>query len=132
MKARPIKMVKRKNGIGSKRIQCSPDEATHIELKFPLEHIYVDWDYFGTIEREYPLLYVIIPIQTKGTREGTGNWTWNGSVEKPTIRPSILRTKKFAGKEYRCHCWVNDGKVKFLSDCSHDKANEIIDLLDIE
>jgi len=31
-----------------------------------------------------------VPVQIKGTREGTGNWTWNGDVDYPTLKPSLL------------------------------------------
>lgn len=129
MKAKPLKIE------NQQFIQCSIDEATHVELKFPLEHIYVDWNYFGEIERAYPLVKRILPIILKGTRDNHYRgavWSWNGDIEKPTLKPSILTYPKFAGQEFRCHSFVNDGQVKFLSDCSHDNANKTLELLDIE
>ena len=38
---------------------------------------------------EYPLE---LPVITSGRREGTNRWTWNGDLEKPTLRPSIKTT----------------------------------------
>jgi hypothetical protein len=67
-------------------------------------------------------------VITHGTREGTGCWTWNGSIDAPTLRPSVLTT----GHDFRCHSWINDGKVQFLSDCSHEYAGSTLDLLKVE
>lgn len=41
---------------------------------------------------------------------------------------------KLEGSTYNivCHTWINDGKVQFLSDCSHEFAGQTLDLLDVE
>jgi Family of unknown function (DUF6527) len=81
-----------------------------------------------------------------GRRDGTPNWTWNGSLEKPTVRPSVLTrgtvpiTDEQAVRIMNgenivpvptvCHCWINDGKVQFLGDSTHEHANKIVDLID--
>jgi hypothetical protein len=57
-------------------------------------------------------------------------WDWNKSLEKPTIRPSILVTKP-NNNTYRCHSFITDGKIQFLSDCSHDLKGKTVDLEDI-
>lgn len=82
-----------------------------------------------------PLKKRIIPVQVKGTREGTPCWTWNGSLDAPTLKPSILTT--FDGidadgcaKRVLCHSFVNDGMVQFLSDCTHALAGQIVPLED--
>lgn len=72
---------------------------------------------------------------------GTGNgerWTWNNDVNKPTFRPSIKVTwpanpnAKEEFKEWRteriCHSFVTDGKIQFLSDCTHELANQTVPL----
>ena len=106
MKAKAYKLVP-----GEGYVPCSAEEATHIELCLP-----------------GPLPTRILPVQTKGTRKGTPNWTWNGSLSEPTLKPSLLSRTD----EHCCHSFVNDGKVKFLNDCSHEHAGKTMDLLDVE
>lgn len=68
------------------------------------------------------------PFRIEG--EGRPKWTWNGDEEKPTFSPSML---VWASRpEYRCHSFVKDGKIRFLSDCHHDMKNTTVDLPDIE
>lgn len=81
---------------------------------------------------------------------GTGGgpeWGWNGSTSAPTFTPSILiRTGHYTGRgcwcEYdkahpddksgftcrQCHSFVRDGRIEFLSDCSHALAGKTVDL----
>ena len=73
-----------------------------------------------------------IPVITKGTRKGTGAWTWNGDLEKPTLRPS-LRTSYHNGKEMtEIHYWLNDGICDCLSDCKDSNSGKRIVLLELE
>ena len=114
MKARPIIIE------DGKFIDVSPEDATHIEIYIPS----------GYHERR------LLPVQIKGSRADTGNWTWNGDIEKPTLKPSILtQSGYFDGEKtipFRCHTFVNDGMVKFLNDCTHDNRGKDIELLDIK
>jgi hypothetical protein len=69
-----------------------------------------------------------LPVITKGTRKGTNAWTWNGDLEKPTIRPSV-RTKYYNGKEMtEIHYWLNDGVADCLGDCKDGNAGKKIEL----
>lgn len=106
MKAKPVKLVE-----GEGYVDCQADEATYLTLKFP-----------------GPVGLLTLPVVTKGTRNGTGCWTWNGDTNKPTLRPSILTTNRSG---LRCHSWVNDGAAQFLSDCSHDLANTTVAMLEL-
>jgi len=56
-------------------------------------------------------------------------WTWNGSMDKPTFRPSLLCN---AGSTTVCHSYVTDGRIEFLSDCHHALAGQTVDLPDWE
>lgn len=58
--------------------------------------------------------------------EGPKAWGWNGSGDAPTFTPSVLVT--WPGDEERCHSFVTNGKVHFLSDCTHDLAGQTVDL----
>lgn len=55
-------------------------------------------------------------------------WSYNGDVDKPTFRPSILQTlERPSGKEV-CHSFVTDGRIQFLGDCTHALAGQTVDL----
>ena len=87
------------------------DEATHLKLRFP-----------------GPSGVIVLPIQIGGTRKGSNNWSWNGSIDQPTLKPSVKTT----GGDYVCHSFVNNGQVQFLSDCTHEFANSFMDLLEAD
>ena len=106
MKAKPVKLI---YGVGYE--PCAVPDATHVELNIP-----------------GPTGTLYIPVQINGTRSGTGNWTWNGDIDKPTLRPSVLTR----GGDWVCHSWINDGEVVFLSDCTHDLKDTTVALLDVE
>ena len=89
---------------------CSAEEATHVRLRMP-----------------GPIPYRCLPVQLGGSRRDTGNWSWNGDVDKPTLKPSILTDNG----RVRCHTFVNDGVVQFLVDCTHDLKKTKVPLLDI-
>lgn len=57
-------------------------------------------------------------------------WEWNGSLEAPKFKPSLLAEGRQwdskAEKLYdlRCHSFVTDGEIRFLTDCNHDRAGQ--------
>lgn len=61
-----------------------------------------------------------------------GSWTWNGSASKPTFQPSVLVTYNGAdaGREGAppavCHCFVVDGQMQMLGDCTHALAGQTV------
>jgi hypothetical protein len=82
-------------------------------------------------------------------------WDFNGDFEKPTFRPSILVKSGHYVDGYNnnrcwctyneenpdkpapfkcglCHSFVTDGKIQYLSDCTHDLAGQTIELEDEE
>lgn len=109
MKAKPLK---REN---NEWIKCSAENATHIELRIPS-----------------PIRSVTLPVQLKGTRGGTKNWTWNGDTEQPTLKPSVLnRTYCDDSVDIVCHSFITDGKVQFLNDCTHANKGKTLELEDV-
>lgn len=80
------------------------------------------------------------------------NWSWNNDPEKPSFSPSILvrgtrhdltdeeevqfgRDAKTLTRDQlmdhpvygmRCHSFVEHGQMRFLSDCSHELANQTV------
>lgn len=89
-------------------LPCEPQEATHVEISTP-----------G-------------PIPTRLLPVGGSGWTWNGDLERPTFRPSILSRTADASGEIRCHSYVTDGRIEFLGDCSHELAGQTVDLLNVD
>lgn len=76
---------------------------------------------------------------------GSGpRWGYNGNPDKPTLTPSILvrgvdrltdeeRDRVMAGERIEprpivCHSFVTDGRIQFLSDCTHALAGQTVDL----
>ncbi len=82
-------------------------------------------------------------------------WTWNGSTAAPTVTPSVLgrsinlgamtedehaeyeelsRTHGadwlLANSPFRtcCHTFITDGRIQYLSDCTHQLAGQTIEL----
>lgn len=69
-----------------------------------------------------------IQINTEFTNQGP-YWGWNGSLDAPTITPSILvRGNEFGGWSPRCHSFVTDGKIQFLNDCTHALAGQTVEI----
>ena len=58
-------------------------------------------------------------------------WSWNNSYESPTFSPSVLVGSDFTFTERRCHSFVNNGEIQFLSDCYHDLAGKTVPLPDV-
>ncbi len=90
----------------------------------------------------------------KQTHDVNTTWNFNGDFEKPTLQPSVLvKAGHYCpgqeGKDcwctyeerlgekphfscYICHSFVTDGKIQFLSDCTHALAGQTVDLEDID
>jgi predicted RNA-binding Zn-ribbon protein involved in translation (DUF1610 family) len=84
-------------------------------------------------------------------------WEFNGNVNSPTFRPSLLvrgghYMPEHSSKEcwctynqkqiekgeepssfkcLRCHSYITDGKIQFLNDCSHQLAGQTVELPEI-
>lgn len=70
-----------------------------------------------------------LPVITSGGRDGTGCWTWNGSLEKPTLRPSIKSTHP---TRLVSHIWLNDGECQYLDDSTDGNAGKTLPLIPLE
>lgn len=72
-----------------------------------------------------------------GAEDGP-NWGFNGDHEKPTFTPSVLVTYEGAdaGRDGAppavCHSFVTDGRIQFLSDCTHHLAAQTVDIPDFD
>ena len=116
MKAKPFKKGAEEDGRTIFR-PCEPSEATHVKIRTP---------------GPWPMRMLPV-VQGNADRRGTPCWSWNGDVEKPTLKPSILTGANFeASEKLKCHSFVTDGKIEFLDDSTHEFAGQTMDLLDIE
>lgn len=88
------------------------------------------------------------------TGAGNARWGFDGNYERPTLTPSVLVQvgHYIQGREsecwcdynrgkspeeicfecVRCHSFVRNGYIEFLSDCSHALAGKTVPLPDIE
>jgi hypothetical protein len=88
-----------------------------------------------------PARVVPVTVQSDG-------WTWNGSVDKPTFHPSVLvrgvqtvrdESGRWTGEWVRdaagqalprvCHSFVTDGRIQYLSDCTHELAGQTVEMV---
>lgn len=58
------------------------------------------------------------------------SWSYNGDGHCPTVSPSIL--VQDGRPTYRCHSFIEGGKIRFLSDCSHALAGKAVELPEVE
>lgn len=95
----------------------------------------------------------MVPINDAKLENGHG-WQFDGNKEAPTLSPSLLTKsghyathfnpekdtcwcsfKERTGDEPSfkcgiCHLFVRDGKIEYLSDCTHEYAGKTIDMVD--
>lgn len=64
---------------------------------------------------------------------GPRAWGWNGSVESPTITPSIRVSYDFEdGKPTKCcHSNVTDGQILYHGDSTHALAGQTVPLAEM-
>lgn len=77
--------------------------------------------------------------------DGSRGWKWNGSLEFPTVTPSILVRQTLYGPErltfpnYHgpvpceasegiCHSFVTDGKIEYCGDSTHSLKGQTVPL----
>ncbi len=76
-----------------------------------------------------------------GIKVGQGpgpRWGWNQDAERPTFTPSVL--VRYDGADAGvdgappavCHSFVTDGRIQFLSDCTHALAGQTVDIPDFD
>lgn len=82
---------------------------------------------------KYAVMYMpgydnLIMIQVTG--EGRPIWNWNGDIYAPTFSPSILSRLPLDGgaRTMRNHVFVREGRIQFLTDCSHALAGKTVEL----
>lgn len=103
----------------------------------------LDGDYHGELGFMCPgckCRHFINDILTEHEASRNGVWTFNGDFESPTIRASVLTrsyqknpvTGNYDIEIDRCHSYITDGMIEFLSDCQHSLAGQTVELPEIE
>lgn len=54
--------------------------------------------------------------------------SFNGDEERPTFHVSLLVNSQCLPGHPRCHSYITNGKIQFLSDSTHDKVGLTMDL----
>lgn len=67
-----------------------------------------------------------------------GRWSFNGDYQHPTFSPSLNQTVGLPGESIeqvragrvaeRNHCFVRDGRIEYLPDCTHHLAGQTVEL----
>lgn len=68
------------------------------------------------------------------TGPGRPRWTFNGDLDRPTLSPSINHRQEFTAADRParvCHSFVEDGRIRFLPDSTHQLAGQTVDLPEI-
>ena len=74
-------------------------------------------------------------VWTKPSKDIDAVWGFNDSMERPTITPSILvrwSRPSTPPVDFVCHSFITDGKIQYLTDCTHELAGQTIELPDID
>jgi hypothetical protein len=75
---------------------------------------------------------------TKKNASGA-SWSFDGNFQRPTFSPSLnMRVNTPDMKEYQpdvgstvCHCFIREGKIQFLGDCTHALRGQTVDMPDV-
>ncbi len=73
------------------------------------------------------------------TKPADRGWDFTGDEDRPTFTPSILvhphgvlLADGTVGQTPRCHSFVRDGRIEFLSDSTHALAGQTVDLPEVK
>ena len=58
-------------------------------------------------------------------------WHWNGSLEKPTLSPSVRHfwpAGEHGPEKTLCHYHIENGIIKFCGDCEHELKGQSVPL----
>lgn len=63
-------------------------------------------------------------------------WTWNENYDRPTLYPSYLMHGYKFDKDHNsvpfvCHSYIENGMIKYLTDCTHSLAGQTVELPEI-
>jgi len=73
-------------------------------------------------------------VWTDIPNDNGAQWTFNGSMVEPTFMPSLHVKIVFSidKPDIVCHSFVKDGKIQYLSDCTHSLAGQTVELENLD
>jgi len=76
----------------------------------------------------------MVRIPTQGAASAETKWDWNGSLDKPTITPSIRVSWDFGDPPVHncCHVNITDGKITFYADSTNELAGKTIEMPEVD
>jgi len=89
-----------------------------------------------------PVRWLPNDMQESADVVNRAHWSFNGQFDNPTFHPSLLCTfgcEEGCGCEpddpdhwtnYVCHSFIENGRIQYLSDCTHSLAGQCVDLPD--
>lgn len=69
-------------------------------------------------------------LPVSGDSNGKPMWTMH-SLDPLHLEPSVLTRSNYNGEPYVCHCFVRNGMIEFLSDCTHALAGQTVPVPDM-
>jgi len=57
-------------------------------------------------------------------------WKITGPDDSPTVTPSLLNHQPWETDGTRCHLFIKQGKIEYLSDCTHELAGKTVEMED--
>lgn len=57
-------------------------------------------------------------------------WRFNNDLNEPTFEPSLL-FEGDGGKFPKCHFYIRQGKLEYLSDCAHELKGQTISMMEV-
>ena len=67
-----------------------------------------------------------LPSNQHDPEDGGPSWEWNGDMDYPTFRPSVL--VRWGKPASICHSFVTNGMIEFLPDSTHALAGQTVPL----
>jgi hypothetical protein len=62
-------------------------------------------------------------------------WRFNGDTSNPTFSPSVLVTMPNRTEMWEndiCHFFIQNGEIQYLSDCTHELKDKILELRELK
>lgn len=60
--------------------------------------------------------------------KGRGCYQFNGDFDSPTLKPPVLVQGFSSGSKSICNFSITDGQIYFLPNCTHDLADQTVEL----
>lgn len=78
-------------------------------------------------------------IAVSQPNHSNAKWTFDGNFSRPTFSPSLNLVVNPKGHKHHqpalptsvCHCFIKDGQIQFLGDCTHALKGQTVPMPDV-